>query len=59
MLYFDDMDPQCMIGGHDPGLQLSSIYDLSMGIPTSELVYMIFCGFLVVHRFSIRCALGF
>jgi hypothetical protein len=29
-----------MIGGHDPGLELSSVYDLSMGIPTSELVYI-------------------
>jgi hypothetical protein len=58
MLYFDGMDPQCMIGGHDPGLQLSSVYDLSMGMPTSELVYMIFCRCLVVRRFPIRCAPG-
>ena len=58
MLYFDGMDPQCMIGGHDLGLQLSSVYDLSMGMPTSELVYMIFCRFLGVCRFPIRCALG-
>ena len=59
MLYFDDMDPQCMIGGHDPCLKFSSVYDLSMGIPTLELVYMIFCRCLVVHRFPIRCAPGF
>jgi hypothetical protein len=38
---------------------MSSIYDLSMGIPTSELVYMIFCRCLVVRRFSIRCAPSF
>ena len=38
---------------------MSSVYDLSMGMPTSELVYMIFCRCLVVRRFSIRCAPGF
>jgi hypothetical protein len=38
---------------------MSSVYDLSMGIPTLELVYMIFCRCLVVRRFSIRCASGF
>jgi hypothetical protein len=37
---------------------MSSVYDLSMGMPTSELVYMIFCRCLVVRRFSIRCAPG-
>jgi hypothetical protein len=47
-----------MIGGHDPGLQLSPVYDLSMGMPTSELVYMIFYICLVVRKFSIRCAPG-
>jgi hypothetical protein len=48
-----------MIGGHDPGLQLSSVYDLSMRMPTLELVYMIFCRCLVVRRFLIRCTPGF
>jgi hypothetical protein len=33
MLYVDGMDPQCMIGGHDSGIQLSSVYELSMGMP--------------------------
>jgi hypothetical protein len=58
MLYFDGMDPQCMIGGHDLLFMMSSVYDLSMGMPTSELVYMIFCRCLGVCRFPIRCALG-
>ena len=35
---------------------MSSVYDLSMGIPPSELVYMIFCRCLGVYRFPIRCA---
>ena len=38
---------------------MSSVCDLSMGMPTSELVYMIFCRCLVVRRFPIRCAPGF
>jgi hypothetical protein len=37
---------------------MSSVYDLSMRMPTSELVYMIFCRCLVVHSFPIRCAPG-
>jgi hypothetical protein len=37
---------------------MSSVYDLSMGMPTSELIYMIFYRCLVVHRFLIRCAPG-
>ena len=37
---------------------MSSVCDLSMGIPTLELIYMIFCRCLVVCRFSIRCAPG-
>ena len=37
---------------------MSFVYDLSMRIPTSELVYMIFCRCLVVRRFPIRCAPG-
>jgi hypothetical protein len=37
---------------------MSSVYDLSMGMPTSELVYMIFCRCLGVCRFPIRCAPG-
>jgi hypothetical protein len=37
---------------------MSSVCDLSMGMPTSELVYMIFCRCLGVHRFPIRCAPG-
>jgi hypothetical protein len=37
---------------------ISSVCDLSMGMPTLELVYMIFCRCLVVHRFPIRCASG-
>ena len=35
---------------------ISSVCDLSMGMPTSELIYMIFCRCLVVRRFPIRCA---
>ena len=38
---------------------MSSVCDLSMGMPTSELVYIIFCRCLVVHRFPIRCALDY
>jgi hypothetical protein len=38
---------------------MSSVCDLSMGMPTLELIYMIFYRCLVVHRFSIRCAPGF
>jgi hypothetical protein len=37
---------------------MSSVCDLSMGIPTSELIYMIFYRFLVFRRFPIRCAPG-
>jgi hypothetical protein len=37
---------------------ISLVYDLSMGMPTSELIYMIFCICLVVRKFLIRCALG-
>jgi hypothetical protein len=37
---------------------MSSVYDLSMGMPTSELIYMILCRCLIVHRFPIRCAPG-
>jgi hypothetical protein len=37
---------------------MSSVYDLSMGMPTSELVYMIFYRCLVVRRFPIRCGPG-
>jgi hypothetical protein len=37
---------------------MSSVCDLSMGMPTLELVYVIFCRCLVVRRFSIRCAPG-
>ena len=37
---------------------MSSVCDLSMGMPTSELIYMIFYRCLVVRRFPIRCALG-
>jgi hypothetical protein len=36
-----------------------SVCDLSMGMPTSKLIYMIFYRCLVVHRFPIRCAPGF
>ena len=35
---------------------MSSVYDLSMGMPTSELVYMIFYRCLVFRKFPIRCA---
>jgi hypothetical protein len=38
---------------------MSSIYDMSMGMPTSELIYMIFCECLGVRRFPIRCTIGF
>ena len=41
-----------------PLFMMSSVYDLSIRIPTSELVYMIFCRCLDVCRFPIRCALG-
>jgi hypothetical protein len=37
---------------------ISSVYDLSMAMPTSELIYMIVYRCLVVRRFSIRCAPG-
>jgi hypothetical protein len=37
---------------------MSSVGDLSMGMPTSELIYMIFCRCLFVRRFPIICALG-
>jgi hypothetical protein len=37
---------------------MSSFFDLSMGMPTSELVYMIFCRCLDVCRFPIKCAPG-
>jgi hypothetical protein len=37
---------------------MSSVYDLSMGMPTSELIYMILCRCLIVCRFPIRCAPG-
>jgi hypothetical protein len=35
-----------------------SVCDLSMGMPTSEWIYMIFCRCLVVRRFMSRCATG-
>jgi hypothetical protein len=35
-----------------------SVYDLSMGMPTSEMIYMILCRCLIVRRFPIRCAPG-
>jgi hypothetical protein len=35
---------------------MSSVYDLSMGMPTSKLIYIIYCRCLVVRRFPIRCA---
>jgi hypothetical protein len=35
---------------------IPSVYNMSMGMPTSELVYMIFCRCLVVRKFPIRCA---
>jgi hypothetical protein len=38
---------------------ISSVCDLSMGMPTSELIYMIFCRCLIVCRFPIRCAPSF
>jgi hypothetical protein len=38
---------------------MSSICDLSMGMPTLELIYMIFYRCLVVRRFPIRCAPSF
>jgi hypothetical protein len=38
---------------------MSSIFYLSMGMPTSELIYMIFYRCLVVRRFLIRYAPGF
>jgi hypothetical protein len=37
---------------------MSSVCDMSMGMPTSELVYMILCRCLGVCRFPIRCAPG-
>jgi hypothetical protein len=37
---------------------MASVCDLSMGMPTSELIYMILCRCLFVRRFPIRCALG-
>ena len=38
---------------------MSSVCDLSMGMPTSELIYIILCRCLVVCKFPIRCAPGF
>ena len=37
---------------------MASVCDLSMGMPTSELIYMIFFRCLVARRFPIRCAPG-
>jgi hypothetical protein len=37
---------------------MSSVCDLSMGMPTSELIYMILCRCVIIHGFSIRCAPG-
>jgi hypothetical protein len=37
---------------------MASVCDLSMGMPTSELIYMILCRCLIVRRFPIRCAPG-
>jgi hypothetical protein len=37
---------------------MASVCDLSMGMPTSELIYMILCRCLIVRRFSSRCAPG-
>jgi hypothetical protein len=37
---------------------MSSVCNLIMGMPTTELIYMIFCRCLVVRRFQIRCAPG-
>jgi hypothetical protein len=37
---------------------MALVYDMSMGMPTSELIYMILCRCLVVRRFLIRCAPG-
>ena len=41
-----------------PLFLLSSVYDLSMGMPTSELIFMILCWCLIVCRAPIRCALS-
>ena len=41
-----------------PLFMMSSVYDLSMGMPTSELIYMILCWCLDVCRSPIRCAFG-
>jgi hypothetical protein len=37
---------------------MASVCDLSMGMPTSELISMIFCRCLIVCRFLSRCAPG-
>jgi hypothetical protein len=37
---------------------MSLVCDLSMGMPTSELIYMILCRCLIVRKFPIRCAPG-
>jgi hypothetical protein len=37
---------------------MSSVCDLSIGMPTSELIYIILYRCLIVRRFSIRCAPG-
>jgi len=42
-----------------PWFMMSSVYDLSMGMPTSELIHMILCWCLDVCRSPIRCAFGF
>jgi hypothetical protein len=38
--------------------KMVSVYDLIMGMPTLELIYIILSRCLIVHRFSIRCAPG-
>jgi hypothetical protein len=37
---------------------MASFCDLSMGMPTSELIYMTLYRCLIVRRFSIRCDPG-
>ena len=41
-----------------PLLMMSSVYDLSMGMPTLELIYMILCWCLDICRSPIRCSFG-
>ena len=58
MLYYDYMDPQCMIGGHDLYLWCHQSVIWVWECLPRELVYMMFFWCLDACRFPIRCAFG-